>query len=233
MNTASPEQLDMMGMVAASMVTAGQRVGLGSGKAALALVRALGRRVRHENLAILGVPTSVETQRVAKEAGIPLGTLDEIESLDITIDGSDEVDPALNLLKGGGGCLAREKVVASISKRLVIVVGEEKIVPKLGTKFPVFLEVMEFARGVVTRRVAAMGATVTRRMNADGTPYVTDNGNPYLHCQFPASGLADARALDRAFHAMPGVIETGLFIAMAQEVLVAHADGRVERKVRS
>ena len=232
MNIATPEQLDKMGLVAAGMIQAGQRVGLGSGKAALAYVRALGRRVREEKLAIIGVPTSVETHRVATEIGIPLGTLDQIVSLDITIDGADEVDPELGLIKGGGGYLAREKVVASISKRFVIVVGEEKIVPKLGMKFPVFLEVMEFARAVVTRRVEALGAKVTRRMKADGTPYVTDNGNPYLHCQFPPGGVADARALNRAFHAMPGVIETALFLDMAQEVLVAYADGRVERKVR-
>jgi ribose 5-phosphate isomerase A len=233
MNIASPEQLDKMGIVAAGMIAAGQRVGLGSGKASLAFVRALGRRVREEKLAILGVPTSVETHRVATEAGIPLGTLDDIVSLDITIDGADEVDPELGLIKGGGGYLAREKVVASISKRFVIVVGEEKIVPRLGTKFPVFLEVMEFARAVVTRRVEALGTRVTRRMKADGTPYITDNGNPYLHCQFPPTGLADARALDRTLHAMPGVIETALFLDMAQEVLVAYVDGRVERKTRN
>ena len=118
-----------------------------------------------EKLPILGVPTSVETQRVARDAGIPLGTLDEIVSLDITIDGADEVDPELGLIKGGGGYLAREKVVASISQRFVIVVGEEKIVPRLGWKFPVFLEVLEFARSVVTRRVEALGATVARRLN--------------------------------------------------------------------
>jgi ribose 5-phosphate isomerase A len=233
MNTASPEQLDQMGIVAAGLVAAGQRVGLGSGRAALAFVRALGRRVRDEHLTIIGVPTSVETQRVAAEAGIPLGTLDEIVSLDITIDGADEVDPALNLIKGGGGYLTREKVVASISRRFVIVVGEEKLVPKLGWTFPVFLEVVEFARAVITRRVETLGATVTRRLNADGTPYRTDNGNSYLRCQFPPGGLADARALDHTLHAMPGVIETALFIDMAHEVLVAHADGRVERKVRA
>jgi ribose 5-phosphate isomerase A len=232
MNKASPEQLDKMGIVAAEMITPGQRVGLGSGKAALAFVRALGKRVRDEKLPIIGVPTSIETHRVATELGIPLGALDEIVSLDITIDGADEVDPDLNLIKGGGGYLAREKVVASISKRFVIVVGEEKIVPKLGTSFPVFLEVMEFARSVVTRQVQDMGATVSRRMKSDGTPYVTDNGNPYLHCQFPPGGLPDARALDRTFHSMPGVIETALFIGMAQEVLVAYTDGRLERKTR-
>ncbi len=155
---ATPEQLEKLGAAAAQLVTGGQRVGLGSGKAALAYVRALGRRVRDEKLDILGVATSVQTEQVAREAGIPLATLSEVDALDITIDGADEVDPELNLIKGGGGHLTREKVVASISKRFVIVVGQEKLVPQLGTKFPVFLEVLEFARAVVTRRVEAMGA---------------------------------------------------------------------------
>jgi ribose 5-phosphate isomerase A len=232
MAVASAEQLDGIGALAAGLVAGGQRVGLGSGKAALAFVRALGRRVREERLEIIGVPTSVETERVARGLGIPLATLNDMEALDITVDGADEVDPALNLIKGGGGHLAREKVVASISRRYVIVVGGEKLVPQLGWKFPVFLEVLEFARAVVTRRMEALGAVVTPRKNADGSIYRTDNGNPYLHCQFPTGGLADARALDAALHALPGVIETALFVGMAQEVIVAHGDGRVERKKR-
>ncbi len=232
MNTASPAQLEIIGALAAGLVTSGQRVGLGSGKAALTFVRALGRRVRAEKLQILGVPTSVQTEQAARAAGIPLGTLYEVEALDLTVDGADEVDPELNLIKGGGGFLTREKVVASISRRLVIVVGGEKLVPQLGWKFPVFLEVMEFARAVITRRVEALGATVAPRKNADGTLYQTDNGNPYLQCQFPRGGLADPRALDRQLHAIPGVIETALFLDMAHEVIVAHADGRVERMTR-
>ena len=232
MNAASAEQLDVIGALAAGLVAGGQRVGLGSGKAALAFVRALGRRVRAENLQILGVPTSEETRRIAREIGIPLATLGDVDALDITVDGADEVDPALHLIKGGGGHLAREKVVASISRRFVIVVGGEKLVPQLGWKFPVFLEVLEFAQAVVTRRMEALGAVVAPRKNADGSLYRTDNGNPYLHCQFPAGGLGDVRALDAALHSMPGVIETALFIGMAHEVIVAQGDGRVERKMR-
>lgn len=236
MNAATLEQLNHMGVIAAGMVADGQRVGLGSGKASLAFVRALGRRVREEKLRIVGVPTSIQTQQVARAEGIPLATLSEVVALDLTVDGADEVDPQLNLIKGGGGYLTREKVVASISQKFVIVVGEEKLVGQLGTKFPVFLEVLEFARAVITRRMEALGAVVAPRTNADGSLYQTDNGNPYLHCQFPsapdARALHDARALDRQLHAMPGVIETALFIDMAHEVLVARLDGRVERKTR-
>src|ERR1035437_9116823 len=177
---ASPEQLDHIGALAAEMVRPGERVGLGSGMAALAVVRALGARIRAGRVQALGVATSLLTEKVAREAGVPLATLDQVEALDIAIDGSDEVDPALNLIKGGGGNLTREKVIASISKKLVIVVGEEKLVSRLGTIFPVFIEIIEFARPVVTRKLQAMGAHVEQRMNPDGSVFLTDNGNPYL-----------------------------------------------------
>jgi ribose 5-phosphate isomerase A len=234
MNIASPEQLDVLGMYAARLVANHQRVGLGSGKASLAFVRALGTRMRDEKLDIVGVPTSIQTEKVARELGIPLKTLSEIDALDLTIDGADEVDPKLNLIKGGGGYLTREKVVASISRHFVIVVGEEKIVTQLGTRFPVFLEVLEFARAVVTRRMETLGAVVTPRKNADGSNYITDNGNPYLQCQFPPlpKGVGDPAELDRFLHTVPGIIETALFIGMADEVLVAYADGRIERTVK-
>jgi ribose 5-phosphate isomerase A len=229
---ASPQQLDLIGMEAARLILPGQRVGLGSGKASLAFVRALGRRIKDERLNIIGIPTSIETERVARDLAIPLSTLADTTSLDITVDGADEVDPALNLIKGGGGYATREKVVASISKRFVIVVGGEKIVPMLGTRFPVFLEVLEFARPVVTRRLEALGITVKPRARHDGTNYITDNGNPYLEAMFPPGALADAAAVDRQLHTIPGIIETGLFIAHTDEVIIAHADGRIERKRR-
>jgi ribose 5-phosphate isomerase A len=201
----------------------------------LAFVRALGKRVREEKLKMIGVPTSLLTEQVARESGIPLATLEQVETLDITVDGADEVDPALNLIKGGGGNLTREKVIASITKKFVIVVGEEKIVERLGTSFPVFVEVIEFARPVVTRKLQSMGATVTPRMNADGSAFLTDNGNPYLLCYFGVEGkrqLADAAGLDGVLHHIPGVVETGLFIGMAAEVMVAKVDGAVEHKRR-
>ena len=230
---ASPEQLDRIGALAAEMVRPGDRVGLGSGKAALAFVRRLGARVRREKLDMIGVPTSLLTERVAHDSGVPLSTLFAIDSLDITVDGADEVDPALNLIKGGGGNLAREKVIAGITRRLVIVVGGEKIVDRLGTSFPVFVEAIEFSRPVVTRQLEALGATVTQRMNSDGSPFMTDNGNPYLQARFRPERLsADAAQIEQAMRRLPGVVETGLFIGMAAEVLIAHADGRVEHRKR-
>jgi ribose 5-phosphate isomerase A len=234
---ASPEQLEKLGEHAANLVKTGDRVGLGSGRAALAFVRALGRQVREEKLSIVGVPTSVMTEQVAREVGIPLATLAQLDHLDIAIDGADEVDPEFNLIKGGGGNLAREKVVESIAKRFVIVVGEEKLVQHLGTRFPVFIEIIEFSLPVVLRTLQEMGASVVQRMNKDGTPFITDNGNPYLEARFhapPSTGgstlIPDPARLDRQLHDIPGIVETGLFIQMANEVLVAYADGRVEHK---
>ena len=229
----SPADLDRIGQAAAAIVKHGDRVGLGSGRAALAFVRALGKRVADEKLDVLGVATSLLTEKVARDLGIPLATLDQVAFIDLAVDGADEVDPYLNLLKGGGGNLTREKVVAAIAKRFVIVVGEEKIVPKLGTNLPVFVEVIEFALPVVARKLAALGAQVTQRKNPDGSPFLTDNANPYLHCAFAGGrerSLHDPAALEQVLRTLPGVVETGLFIAMAHEVLIARFDGTIERR---
>lgn len=229
---ASPEQLDQVGRRAAELVTSGNRVGLGSGRAALAFVRALGQRVRHEHLSIVGLPTSLLTEKVARESGIPVQNLEEVEALDIAIDGADEVDPQMNLIKGGGGNLTREKVIESIARRLVIVVGQEKVVDQLGTNFPVFVEVIEFARPAVVRALKAMGGEVTQRRMPDGTPFLTDNHNPYLHVRFgpPPHHLADPAAIEKKLRTLPGVVETGLFIGMAHEVLIARFDGTIEHR---
>ena len=232
MNKATPAQLEKIGAIAADLVQPHQLVGLGSGKAALAFVRALGARCRNGKLPIRGVPTSLLTEQVARESGIPLATLDEVESLDITVDGADEVDPALNLIKGGGGNLTREKVIASITKKFVIVVGEEKIVQQLGTSFPVFIELIEFAKPVVTRKLQSMGATIVQRTNADGSNFLTDNKNPYFHVTFHHGGstlIPEPAALDRALHNIPGILETGLFIGNTSEVIVAKFDDSVQR----
>jgi ribose 5-phosphate isomerase A len=234
---ASPEQLERLGEHAASFVKTGDRVGLGSGKAALAFVRALGRRVQNERLQIVGIPTSLLTEQVAREVGIPLSTLAEVDGLEIAVDGADEVDPHFNCIKGGGGNLAREKVVESIAERLVLVVGEEKIVEHLGASFPVFIEIIDFSLPVVVRRLHDMGASVVQRKNKDGTPFITDNGNPYLEAHFhapPSTGgstlIPDPATLDRHLHTIPGIIDTGLFINMVDEVLIAYADGRIEHR---
>lgn len=227
---ATPEQLDRIGQHAAQLVRPGDHVGLGSGKAALAFVRALGKRVRDEKLNIVGVPTSILTEGVAREAGVPLKTLEQVTSLDIAIDGADEVDPQLNLIKGGGGNLTREKVISCIAKKLVIVVGFEKVVQQLGVSFPVYVEVIEFARPVVTRKLMDMGATVEQRKNPDGSPFITDNSNPYLMARFgaPPHTLSDPVAVEAAVRRLPGVVETGLFVNMASMVIVAKEDGGIQ-----
>jgi len=196
-NIASPAQLAHIGVIAAGLIRDGDRVGLGSGRAALAFVRALGER----KLKIVGVSTSEETEKVAMEVGIPLATLEQIDTLDITVDGADEVDPALNLIKGGGGYLTREKIINAITKRFIIVVGEEKIVPQLCTKFPVFVELIDFALPTAVRKITAMGARVEQRRNADGSAFRTDNNNPYLHCWFPP--LANPGQLHQQIRQLP------------------------------
>ena len=231
-------QLEHIGAMAAAMIQPGQIVGLGSGRAAHAFVRMLGRRRAETKMSLTAVATSQATEELAHAVGIPLTPLETLAYVDIAVDGADEVDPQLNLLKGGGGALLREKVIESLARRLVIVVGQEKLVDRLGTYFPVFVEVVGFAMPVVTRTLTGWGATVTPRRQADGALYKTDNGNPLLHVRFePRSqpdqpGLDDLPALERRLHSLPGVIETGLFLDFADEVLVANFDGTVEHRRR-
>ncbi len=228
---ATAPQLAAIGARAAGLVDRQQRVGLGSGRAAEAFVRALGQRVRQEQLDIVGLPTSLRTEALAREVGIPLGNLEQIEALDIAVDGADEIDPSLNLVKGGGGNLLREKIIARLAERLVIVAGGEKLVDHLGQRFPLFVEVIAFAAPVIIRVLEKLGATVSVRRAANGGIFLTDNGNPLLHARFPAPGFPpDAAALDRQLHDTPGVVETGLFLHMAQTVIIAHADGRIEQR---
>ncbi len=224
---ASPEQLEKIGGIAANLVQSGQRVGLGSGRAALAFVHQLARRVREEKLDIVGLATSILTEKTARELGIPTTTLDKVEALDIAVDGADEVDPELRLIKGGGGNQTREKVVEVLARRLIIVVGQEKVVDRLGTNFPIFVEVVAFAMASVQRVAEKYGARVELRLNPDGSTFITDNGNPILNCHF-SPHLNDPAEFDALLHRTPGVIETGLFLNMASEAIVAYADGQVK-----
>lgn len=217
--SAIDESLRPIGELAAGYVDDGMRVGLGTGRAASAFVKALGLRIR-EGLDIVGVPTSEATRRLAESLGIPTASLADTGELDLTVDGADEVDPRLDLIKGLGGALVREKIVAASSKRLVILVGGEKLVPRLGTKTPVPVEVVPFGVPLCKRLVRALGAEPKLRMSpADArAPYVTDNGNSILDCRFP--GIEHPRALEVALREIPGVVGTGLFLAMVERVLV-------------
>jgi len=202
----------------------GQIVGLGTGSTAAYFVRFLGERVR-EGLKIKGIPTAVRTRELATSLGIPLTTLDEYQEIDVTIDGADEINPHLQLIKGGGGALLREKVVASASKKLVIIADSSKQVAILG-KFPLPVEVVGFAQALVTKKIQGLGATVKLRVESDGKPYVTDEGHHILDCCF--GRIPDPPALARKLSDMPGVMEHGLFIGMASVALVGKGDEVIE-----
>jgi ribose 5-phosphate isomerase A len=194
----------------------GDIVGLGTGSTATYLVRLLGERVR-AGLKIRGIPTGVETKDLAASLGIPLTTLDEIQQIDVTIDGADEVDPRLRLIKGGGGALLREKIVASASRKYVIIADSSKQVKVLG-KFPLPVEVIPFAQALLAKKIAALGAPVHLRTNSAGEPFVTDEGHHILDCSF--GEIPNPTRLARELKDMPGVVEHGLFIGMADVVLI-------------
>jgi ribose 5-phosphate isomerase A len=214
---------------ALEFVSDGRTLGLGTGRAATAFVRALGERVR-QGLDVRGVPTSEATAAVAREVGIPLLTLAEAGEIDTTFDGADEVDPQLDVIKGYGGALVREKIVAASSRRLVILVGAEKLVSKLGERGKLPVEVLDFGRALCARRLAALGCEPAVRRTEDGAEYRTDNGNPILDCK--VSGIEDPAALESAILAIPGVVGTGLFVGMADAVIVQDGD-HVEVKRRA
>ncbi len=194
----------------------GDIVGLGTGSTAAYAVRLLGERVR-AGLKIRGIPTSSQTRELATSLGIPLTTFDEVQEINVTIDGADEVDPHLCLTKGGGGALLREKIVASASRQLVIIADSSKQVPMLG-KFPLPIEVIAFAQALVKKKIEALGASVKLRQS-NGSPFVTDEGHHILDCSF--GQIPDPPALARRLSDMPGVVEHGLFIDMASVVLIA------------
>lgn len=202
----------------------GQIVGLGSGSTATRFINLLGEEVR-KGLRIRGIPTSVHSRQLAESLRIPLTTLDECQEIAVTVDGADEFDPQLRLIKGGGGALLREKIVASATRQEVIVVDESKQVAKLG-KFPLPVEVIRFAQALVAKRIAALGARVEVRKLPDGSPFVTDENNHILDCHF--GEIQDPDSLARELSDTPGVVEHGLFIGMASVVLVARGSEIIE-----
>ncbi|MBP6469062.1 MAG: ribose-5-phosphate isomerase RpiA [Chloroflexi bacterium] len=217
----------MAGERAAEWVESGMVVGLGTGSTAVYATRAIGQRLQDGRLHhILGIPTSEQTARQAQQAGIPLTTLDNHPMIDLTIDGADEIDPHLNLIKGLGGALLREKIVAAASKRLIIVSDARKVITKLGTLAPLPVEVIPFARRPVYDFLTSLGAQVALRPDRDlgQRPFLTDEGNIILDCTFP-QGIDDPTALAQTIIAQPGVVEHGLFLNLASLAVIAAPDG--------
>jgi ribose 5-phosphate isomerase A len=210
---------------AVDFVQSGMVLGLGSGSTASFAVDYVGARLRSGALRdIVGVPTSEATAARARRLGIPLTTLIEHPALDLVVDGADEVDPGLNLIKGLGGALLREKIVEIAARRFVVVVDESKLVDRLGTRGPLPVEVTQFAWEVHARWLAGLGCRAELRRESSGAPYVTDNSNYIVHCTFPA-GIPDPVALARTLIERPGIVEHGLFLGMATDVVVAGSNG--------
>lgn len=210
------------GEFAVTRVEDGMIVGLGTGSTAKFAVEALGKRVA-AGLRITGIPTSEQTAEQARRLGIPLATFDEYTEIDLTIDGADEVEKTtLGLIKGGGGALLREKIVASASKRLIIVADESKFVDSLG-KFPVPVEVVPFGWQVVAKRLKALRANPVLRRSADDRPFLTDGGHHILDCAFAV--IRDPDGLAREMDSIAGVVEHGLFLGMATEVVIGGKQG--------
>ena len=232
---ASDRGIGAAAAAALELVGDGATVGLGTGRAASAFITLLGVRVG-QGLRVSGVATSHDSATLASEAGIPLVDLSEELELDLTVDGADEVAPNLDLIKGWGGALVRERIVAAASRRQVIVVGSEKLVDRLGERGRIPVEVIPLARGPAMRHIKALQLVPAVRAGPDGSRYfLTENGNLILDCA-PAQPFANpgvARVIDAALRSIPGVVDTGLFLGIAERVLVGHRDGRVETVLRS
>ncbi len=209
---------------ALAFVTDGDVIGLGTGTTAAYFIRFLGERVR-EGLNVRCIPTSEHSRRMAAGLGIPLTGFEECPQIDVDVDGADEIDPRFQLIKGHGGALLREKVVASASRRVVIVGDSSKQVTMLG-RFPLPVEVAPFAQALVARRIAALGASVVVRKGMDGRPFVTDEGHHILDCGF--GRIADPQGLADLLDRMPGVQEHGLFLGLADVALIGRGDKVVE-----
>jgi len=219
------EQRKAAAEAAAEMVEDGMVVGLGTGSTAAHFIDALIRRVRQEGLRIAAIPTSKRSDRQARDGGIPMTSFAAVRSTDLTVDGADQILLGrLDLVKGLGGALLREKIVAAASKRLVIIADGSKLVDRLGGPVPIPVEVVEFGWESTAVRVEKLGGTPVRRWpeNSD-QPYRTDGGNYILDCSFGA--LPDPSELERALSHTIGVVESGLFIGMADTALVGTADG--------
>jgi len=210
---------------AVKRVSSGMVVGLGTGSTAAYAVEAIGRLLADGALRdIVGIPTSRETASLAGRLGIPLTTLDEHPTVDVTIDGADEVDPAGNMIKGGGGAFLWEKIVAAATRHYVIIVDESKLVRRLGQRSALPVEVMPFGWSTHVDVIRALGAEPVRREGTGGAPFTTDGGHYILDCRFHGA-MADPHDAERTLRARPGVVGTGLFLDMRPEVIVGRGGG--------
>lgn len=201
----------------------GMIVGLGTGSTAYYAIQRLGKLVQ-QGLSIQAIATSLQSEQLAKQLGIPLISFSEMTELDLTIDGADEVDPAFNLIKGGGGALLREKIVAAASKQLTVVVDEHKVVRQLG-KFALPVEIVKFGYEATVRKLYQLGCEPILRAR-DGELYVTDNGNYIVDCSF--NQIAAPVELHRVLNLIPGVVDNGLFVGMTKKVIVGYDNGDVQ-----
>jgi ribose 5-phosphate isomerase A len=216
---------------AARLVEDSMVLGIGTGSTMVFVIEELARRVREESLAIVGVPTSFQSRLLCAKLGIPVRETQDSAALDLAIDGADEVDPALNLIKGGGAAMTLEKITVSMAKDFVVVVDASKLVPRLGERFAIPVEIVPAARSFVERVVLGLGGQSALRMGvAKDGPVITDNGQFVLDVRFPAS--TDLRGVDAELHRTPGVVETGLFFDLAKRVVVAE-DGPTGPSVRT
>lgn len=215
------DYLSLVGAYALRFVKPGMTIGLGTGRAASAFIHALAK----SGMRVRGVPTSKACEALARELGIEVVGLGDVPRLDVTLDGADEVDPRLNLIKGYGGALVREKVVAVASRRQVILVGEEKLVKRLGERGSLPVEVIPFAAPLCMRRIAALGLKPRIRAREDGSRYITDNGNLVFDCGVKA--IANPARLDCDLLSIPGVLGTGIFAGIAAVAVVGSPNGSV------
>ncbi|KKI88964.1 ribose 5-phosphate isomerase [Bacillus sp. SA1-12] len=216
----NPKQL--AGEKAVEYVKDGMLLGLGTGSTVYWSILKLGELVK-KGLDIKGVPTSTTTEKLAIELGIPLVSLSSINQLDLTIDGADEANKNFEVIKGGGGALLREKMVASISRRLIIVIDETKLVTYLG-QYPLPVEIVQFGWEMTFKQINNLGCKPTLRMD-NNTPFITDNGNYILDCDFEI--IQDTNELNNTLNMIPGVVENGLFVNMADTIVIGNRNGSV------
>ncbi len=210
----------LAGEAALQYIESGMVVGLGTGSTAKFFIEALIAAVRDGRLRdIRGIPTSIASEKLAREGGLTIVDFSQVQRIDVVVDGADEIDPNLTLIKGLGGALLREKLVAQNSKKMVVVADESKVVTKLGTKSPLPVEVIPFGRDASERFLKSLGCVPELRKKEDGSPYITDNGNHIFHCRF--ASIEDPAALNATLGNRAGIVQSGLFINLASVAIVA------------